>query len=290
MALAVMLKEKKVDFIALTVDHGMRKESALEAKSIAVQMQKMGVAHTTLKVKAKPPASNKMEWARKERYGLLLDYCTKNNIQKLYVAHHLDDQIETFFLNLERGSGLRGLSGMRASSKMEDVEIIRPLLNTPKSELAAYLKKHKIKHYEDPTNQKLDYKRNRLRAMLEQVFPDNLELLQRIGQAMEHLAQAEEFIAAETEKAFATVTHKNTIDAAAFLLLHPLLQYRVLVKLLMQLSRKSKPPRADSIRNVLSLMNNRGRAFTLHGIKAKYTKDKWVFTPEEKIAKALKSR
>jgi tRNA(Ile)-lysidine synthase len=128
MALAMILKEKKVNFVALTVDHGMRKESAAEAKTITAQMKKLGIEHVILKVKTKPATSNKMEWARKERYALLLNYCTKQNIKKLYVAHHLDDQIETFFLNLERGSGLRGLSGMRATSKMQGVEIIRPLL------------------------------------------------------------------------------------------------------------------------------------------------------------------
>ena len=289
MALAIMLKEQKADFIALTVDHGMRKESAFEAKAIAAQMKKLGIEHVILKIKTKPPTSNKMEWARTQRYGLLMDYCHKNNIQKLYVAHHLDDQIETFFLNLERGSGLRGLSGMRASSQMEGIEIIRPLLNMPKSELLTYLKKHKIKYYEDPTNANMDYKRNRLRAVLEQAFPDTKELPQRIGQAMEHLAQAEEFIAAEAEKAFTAVVDKNTIHTAPFLDLHPLLQYRVLLKLLMQISGRPKPPRSENILKLLSRMQNHDKAFTLHGVQGKSTKNTWVLCVEEKIAKALKS-
>lgn len=289
MALAIMLKEKKENFIALTVDHGMRKESSAEAKAIAAQMKKLGIEHVILKIKTKPPTSNKMEWARTERYPLLLDYCKAQRIKKLYVAHHLDDQIETFFLNLERGSGLRGLSGMRATSKMQGIEIIRPLLNMPKSELLAYLKKHKIKHYEDPTNQNQDYKRNRLRAVLAQAFPDTKELSQRIGQAMEHLAQAEEFIATEAEKAFTTVVSKNTIQTTPFLDLHPLLQYRVLLKLLMQLSGKQKPPRSENMLKLLSRIKNQDKAFTLHGVQGKSTKNTWVLCVEEKIAKALKS-
>lgn len=289
MALAIMLKEKKENFIALTVDHGMRKESSAEAKTISKQMQKLGIEHAILKIKTKPPTSNKMEWARKERYGLLINYCHKNNIKKLYVGHHLDDQIETFFLNLERGSGLRGLSGMRAVSKAQGIEIIRPLLSTPKSELLTYLKKHKIKHFEDPTNANTDYKRNRLRAVLAQVFPDNKELPQRIGQAMEHLAQAEEFIALEAEKAFASVVSKNTLQTEAFLELHELLQYRVLLKLLMQISGKTKPPRSENICNVLSRIKNHDKAFTLHGVQGKSTKGKWILSREEKAVKPFKN-
>jgi tRNA(Ile)-lysidine synthase len=289
MALAIMLKEKKVSFVAITVDHGMREESAAEAKAIAAQMKKLSIPHTVLKIKTKPPTSNKMEWARKERYRSLLDYCKTQNIKKLYVAHHLDDQIETFFLNLERGSGLKGLSGMRPVSQMEGIEIIRPLLNMPKSELVAYLKKHKIKHHEDPTNTNLDYKRNRLRALLSQAFPETKELPQRIGQAMEHLAEVEEFIALQAEKASDAVVNKNTIHTALFLSLHPLIQYRVLLKLLMQISARPKPPRSENIRNVLNRIHNQEKAFTLHGIQGKSTKDKWVLRLEEKAVKPFKN-
>ncbi len=287
MALAIMLKEQKADFVAITVNHGMRKESATEAKAIAAQMEKLGIQHAILKVKAKPPLTNKMEWARKERYRLLIDYCKAHNIPKLYVAHHLDDQIETFFLNLERGSGLRGLSGMRQTSQMQGIEIVRPLLNTPKSELAEYLKKHKIKHYEDPTNANVDYKRNRLRSLLGQAFPDNAELPQRIGQAMEHLAQADDFIAAEVKRVYQIVVDPRVkpeddvaLDTKQFLSLHPLLQYRVLLKLLMQISGKPKPPRAENILKLLSRIHNNEKAFTLHGVKGKSTKGKWVLTLE----------
>jgi hypothetical protein len=126
--------------------------------------------------------------------------------------------------------------------------------------------------------------------VLAEAFPDNTELPQRIGQAIGHLAQAEEFIGAEAEKAFDAVVNKNTIYTAPFLSLHPLLQYRVLLKLLMQISSKPKPPRSENILKLLSRIVNHDKAFTLHGVQGKFTKNTWVFCVEEKIAKDLKSR
>jgi tRNA(Ile)-lysidine synthase len=284
LALALALKACDADCVALTVDHGLRAESAGEAKTVAKYMRKLEMPHVVLTVKANV-TGNKMEWARTQRYALLIDYCKQHKIKTLYVAHHQDDQVETFFLNLERGSGLKGLSGMREVSMMHGIRIIRPLLAFPKSTLAAYVKSHKLKPIEDPTNQNTAYKRNRLRQMMAEAFPDNAELPARIAQAMEHLAEAEDFIADAAHAALAQCVEQNgtlEMDAAAFLSLHNLLQYRVLLSVLRKVSGKPKPPRAENILAALKRMQNNEKAFTLHGVKAALRQKKWRFSKEEK--------
>ena len=293
MALALLLNEAGADCVALTVDHGLRPESGKEAKTVAKTMQKLKIPHVILTVKAKV-TGNKMEWARTQRYQLLIDYCKKQKIKILYVAHHRDDQIETFFLNLERGSGLKGLSGMREVSMLQGIRVVRPLLTLSKSQLIAYVKSQKIKPIEDPTNKNTSFKRNRLRQVMEQVFPDNTELPGRITHAMEHFAQAEDFIAEEAEKAAKNCVqiykNKNAeIDALTFISLHNLLQYRILSSVLRQISTKPKPPRSEAVLNLLERIRNNEKAFTLHGVKGTRKAEKWRLQPEEKTGKALKS-
>lgn len=289
MALALLLKETGANLVALTVDHSLRPEAKKEAESVSRQMKKLGVTHATLTVEAKRPASgNTMEWAREQRYQLLTDYCKKHKIPALFVAHHLDDNIETFFLNLERGSGLRGLSGMQEISEKNGVKIIRPLLSVFKEELAAYLKSKKIKPINDPTNKNMAYKRNRLRQAVQKIFKENGELPGRIAQAMQHLAQAESFIADMAENATAqTVKLKVAsqtveMDSAAFLKLHNLLQYHVLLAALQAISPKPKPPRSEAVLGVLERMRGGEKAFTLHGIKGILRKGTWYLSREEK--------
>lgn len=286
LALVLALKACDADCVALTVDHSLRAESAAEAKTVAKYMRKLEMPHVILTVKAKF-VGNKMEWARTQRYALLLDYCKQHKIKTLYVAHHQDDQVETFFLNLERGSGLKGLSGMREISVMQGIRIVRPLLAFPKSILAAYVKSHKLKPIEDPTNQNTTYKRNRLRQVMAQVFPDTPELSTRIGQAMAHLAQAEDFIADATDAALVQCVKLEQngaaeIDAPLFLSLHKLLQYRVLLSVLQRISSKPKPPRAEALLAVLARIAANEKAFTLHGVKAALRQKKWRLCREEK--------
>ena len=71
--------------------------------------------------------------ARKIRYDLLVKFCKKKKIKIILTAHNLEDQVETFFIRLSRGSGLTGLSAMKSSSKLSNNIILsRPLLDTKK--------------------------------------------------------------------------------------------------------------------------------------------------------------
>jgi tRNA(Ile)-lysidine synthase len=105
--------------------------------------------------------------ARAERYQALNDLCVEHDIEDLLLAHHQNDQAETVLLQLLRGSGVAGLSGMpfhRANAKdANPITLWRPLLNQSRAELEAYAKEHKLKWVEDPSNQNMRYRRNAIR-------------------------------------------------------------------------------------------------------------------------------
>ena len=85
-----------------------------------------------------------MNEARNNRYNLLTDYCIKNNILHLFIAHHKDDNLETFLSRKIAGSDFYGLKSMSKLSLYNRVNIIRPLLNFSKEMLLDYNKKNKI--------------------------------------------------------------------------------------------------------------------------------------------------
>lgn len=116
--------------------------------------------------------------AREARYGFLAAVTRKYRTRTLVLAHHTDDQVETCLFNFLRGSGIAGLSGMKASSKRTidgtKLELLRPLLSTLKADLLAYLKARKIRFREDATNAVAEASRNKLRL---KVLPLIEELL-----------------------------------------------------------------------------------------------------------------
>lgn len=165
MSLAKILS-KSHNITALTVDHGIRSESAAEA----VQVQKWLSPHMDahiLKTDEPPPKTKIQEWARDLRYRLMTDYCKVHDIKYLAIAHHMDDQAETLLFRLAKGSGIKGLSCMKSKGEINGITILRPLLNTPKSEILNYCALWNIKFIDDPSNKNEKFARVRLRKALE---------------------------------------------------------------------------------------------------------------------------
>lgn len=105
--------------------------------------------------------------ARAERYDALTELCIEHGINDLLLAHHQNDQAETVLLQLLRGSGVAGLSGMPLhrlnTIKDHPINLWRPLLNQTRVELESYAKENKLKWVEDPSNQNTRYRRNAIR-------------------------------------------------------------------------------------------------------------------------------
>ena len=137
LVLAELLGKERI--VALTVDHKLRSESTEEANYVTDLMQNLGIEHHILTWEGEKPTQGIEEAARIARYNLIYDWCRQNEVNTLCVAHHLLDQVETFFIRLHRGSGLTGLCGMSAVGVWKDLRIVRPLLDVHPQELREYL-------------------------------------------------------------------------------------------------------------------------------------------------------
>ena len=154
---------------AATVDHALRPESRDEANMVAAICGRLGVPHQVLTVEwASKPHSAIQERARDERYRLLAAWARHRSLHAIATAHHLDDQAETLLMRLTRGSGVRGLAGMRPVSVApgSDVPLLRPLLRWPRSELEGVCAAADLKPAMDPGNQDETYERVRVRHAL----------------------------------------------------------------------------------------------------------------------------
>ena len=160
------IKYKKGELIALIVDHRIRKNSKEEAKFISTYLNKNNINSQILTANKDKVSKKSMNEARDNRYNLLTDYCIKNNILHLFIAHHKDDNLETFLNRKIAGSDFYGLKSMSEFSLYNKVCIIRPLLNFSKDALLNYNKKNKIEYINDPSNFNLDYTRPAIRNFL----------------------------------------------------------------------------------------------------------------------------
>src|SRR5690242_17255544 len=143
---------------AATVDHGLRQESRAEAGFVASVCEQLGVPHAILTVHWDvPPASAFQERSREARYRLLARWITGRKLSALLTAHHADDQAETILMRLNRGSGLRGLAGMRGKAAIpsDNRPLLRPLLGWRRAELEEICAAAGLDPIDDPSNSDL---------------------------------------------------------------------------------------------------------------------------------------
>ena len=145
LALAALTKafsyEKKLKFYYVLIDHQIRKKSTEEANQVKILLKKHNISLVII-TNSSIIKKNIQSEARKIRYKLLLSFCNKKNAKTILTAHNLEDQVETFFIRLARGSGLTGLSSMKTLSKLDkNIRLLRPLLDTKKNNLIKISKK-----------------------------------------------------------------------------------------------------------------------------------------------------
>ncbi len=189
--------EKPPRLIAVTIDHGLRKESAREARAAARLARKLGIAHRTLRWSGKKPATGIQEAARNARYRLLAEAARKAGARHILTAHTLDDQAETLLFRMARGSGVSGLRGMIRSASLpahdDVVQLVRPLLAIPKSRLLATLAAVKISFADDPSNRDPRFARPRLRELMPALAAEGLDA-RRLAALAQRIARADQTI------------------------------------------------------------------------------------------------
>src|SRR5438067_1965993 len=187
--------------IAVTVDHGLRAEAAREALDVKRLAHVLELPHRTVRWLGTKPKTGLPAAARTARYRLLAQVARASGATHILTAHTRDDQAETLLMRLLRGSGIVGLSAMARESERDGMLLARPLLDVPKSQLIATLKRAKIGFADDPTNRDTIFTRPRLRALLPQLATEGGDIrnlvrlatrLARANAAVEVLADGAE--------------------------------------------------------------------------------------------------
>ena len=179
LALAFLTKiysiKNKVNCSYFIVDHKLRKESTGEARQVKKILNNFNIKSKILTWHGKKPTTNIQSLARKKRYDLLFSVCKKSKITNLILGHHLDDLFENFFIRMVRGSGLKGLVSLEKKTIINNINLIRPLLNFNKKDLE-FISKHVFNFFiNDVSNNDTKFTRIRIRKLINEFQNNGLD-------------------------------------------------------------------------------------------------------------------
>ena len=259
----------------LTVDHGLRRGSAKDAKQVAAWAKKAGLKSTTLSWRGPAPKTGIEAAAREARYRLMGQWLTKNRVATLFVGHTQDDQAETFLLRLARGSGLDGLSAMQARAPwpvegFAGLAVARPLLSFSRQELREHLAARGQAWLDDPMNEDPGFDRVKIRKARAALAEAGLSA-PRIAAAASHLARARQALEVVTGAVLARAVRradKGLLLERAVLAAAPReVGLRALAAVLMAVGEEAYRPRFDSLERLYDQITGGGfkGGATLHG-------------------------
>ncbi|SIR55629.1 tRNA lysidine(34) synthetase TilS [Halanaerobium kushneri] len=281
------------------LDHMLRKESAAEAKFVKNYTEKKGfdffAKQVNLPALIKKNNSSIEAMAREIRLNFFKKIIKNYNYDLLALAHHRDDQAETVLLNLFRGSGLQGLSGIKAKTEVKGIKIIHPLLEFSKAEILSYCRKNNLKPRFDSSNNEDVYSRNIIRN---KIFPLVEKKINK--NAREVIARNSNLIAAENKflqkialKEYNNILNKeekNTIsvDFNKFIKLDQVLQRRIYRHIYKKLNNNLDDFYLEHIREIEKLIQDKktGRGIDIAAdIRVEISYSNLIFFKKENMEK-----
>ncbi len=194
MVLAYCFKEAGIKFQVAHINYKLRGEdSELDQKTVEDFCKKHDIQFHLYSVseKDRKPEHSIQLWARELRYDFFKQVQKNENLEFLVTAHHLNDQLETFIINLSKAAGINGLSGIPANSN----RILRPLLPFSKEDVYAFAKENGIEYREDLSNRKNDYLRNKIRnKVVPKLLETNDHFLENFRKSSSYLNQTKDFV------------------------------------------------------------------------------------------------
>lgn len=275
--------------VCLIVDHKIRENSTEHAIGARDYLESIGIKCKILTLDLPKNKVITEEIAREYRYQVMFDYCIQNGINKLLLGHHADDQIETFFLRTERGSGLDGLCCMKDTSmrrffiesarlendcmkiypaKRHDIEILRPFVNSIfKDEILEIAKNQGVVYFDDETNKDIKFKRNDIRMFISKFYNSKINKL-RILQTILQLNHSARVINTQRDEVINRVCKKFvylgvpfiTIDVSCIIDMDKLIIQSVMINCMMGLEHDKYKPNYNQ---VISLINSLRKAHSL---------------------------
>ncbi len=263
--------------VVLSVDHGLRPESAAEARQVVRWAKKLGLSGHVLASNDPAPVADVEASARRLRYGLIGAFAKSHKLAAVYVAHTRDDQAETILLRLARGSGVDGLAGMRECAPFPEIGfgplwLARPLLGFDRRALRAFLVARGQRWIEDPMNADARFARVRVRLAWPGLAPLGLTP-ERLVETAAHLARAREALDIVSQAVLARACQPCrggfALDPQALASAPAELGLRALAKILMATTLNPYRPRFDRLSALFTAITegSLGGGRTLHGCR-----------------------
>lgn len=232
MALMDMLLKIRIKYdlslICAHVNHNVRKESYEEAIFMQEYCRKNDIVFETMTIEHYGDDNFQNE-ARNIRYRFFEKLVSKYNANYLMTAHHGDDLMETILMRIVRGSNLSGYAGFKREVDMGSYHLVRPLIHFTKAELLEYDKINNIKYFDDSSNFKMKYTRNRYRKrVLPFLKEEDANVHKKFYKFSETINCALEFIEKERDKAISKVFERGRLVISKFLELDPFLKKEIL--------------------------------------------------------------
>lgn len=212
MCLLNLLEKKTNKIIVCHINHNIREQSIIEEEYLKTYCQEHNLIFESMTIKEYKENNFENE-ARKIRYKYYEEILNKYNSNKLFLAHHGDDLIETILMKIERVSNIEGYAGIKRISKLKNYDIIRPLLPYTKEDIITYNKSHNITYYIDSSNTNIDYTRNWYRQKVLPILKEkdkNIHL--KFLKYSETLQEYNEYIDREINKKLSTIYQNNIIN------------------------------------------------------------------------------
>lgn len=247
----------------VTVDHGLRPEAAREAREVRGLAADLGLPHRTLRWRGAKPKTGLPAAAREARYRLLAQAARAVGASHVLTAHTRDDQAETLLMRMLRGSGLAGLSAMASVSERDGIVLARPLLDVPKAQLIATLKRAKVGFADDPSNRDTAFTRPRLRALLPQLAAEGGDArtlvrlasrLARANAAVEVLADGAERFLRLRDRDVAPQAGVRSFEALAFAALPDEVRLRLLLRAIDALGHEG-PAELGKVESLMAVLD-----------------------------------
>ena len=270
--------QKKNNFKYILVNHNIRKNSFTEAKKVKKILHKLKI-NLVIISNTKKIDKNIQSNARKIRYEILTNFCIKHKIKYLLTAHNLEDQVETFFIRLSRGSGLKGLSSMKVLSKLNNkVKLLRPLLDIKKRQLIKISKIIFGNYIKDPSNQDNKFLRTKIRGLKIPLKKSGISYDQ-IYKSIKYLGSSDQILDKYNKKIIKETVIKFRgqiqIDLKKYEKLDEETKIIILNKSIRSLKKNYYNVRSKKITNLINSLNNQKfKKYTLGGCIFTKEKDK----------------
>ncbi len=271
LALLILLHEMQLaggpELFAVTVDHGLRPESAGEAAQVAQICAGLNLTHETLRWTGWDGQGNLPDQARRARYSLMAEWAQAQALDGIALGHTANDQAETFLMRLAREAGVDGLSAMVPVWQMGGTTFHRPLLQAGREALRDVLRQRGLGWVEDPSNEDAGYARVRARHALAALGPLGLTV-EGLSSVARHMSDVRHTLYTYVLQAAQELVHLQAgdllIERAGFDALPPEISRRLLQAALKWLSGAGYAPRGRAMKDLMQAIAA-GRDMTLSG-------------------------